>query len=59
VGREISVLVVALEERVAADLQAPQPGMPPELLLARLTKRLVDNHFRLFCLISTPLTVWD
>lgn len=42
--REISVLIAALEERVTADLQAVQPGVPPELLLARLTKRLVDNR---------------
>jgi len=42
--REISVLVVAMEERVVAALQAPQPGVPAELLLARLTKRLVDNR---------------
>jgi len=42
--REISVLVVAMEERVAADLQKSQSGVPLELLLTRLTKRLVDNR---------------
>lgn len=41
--REIFCLVSALKERVAADLLASQDGVPQEVLLARLTKRLRDN----------------
>ncbi|MBU0493361.1 MAG: SH3 domain-containing protein, partial [Chloroflexi bacterium] len=41
--REVRVLVLAMEERVPAELQTPQPGAPLELLLSRLTKRLVDD----------------
>jgi DNA-binding beta-propeller fold protein YncE len=41
--REVSVLVSALRERVAADLQASQSGQPKAILLGRLTKRLEDN----------------
>jgi len=41
--REIAVLVGALEERVAADLLAAGEGMPREVLLARLARRLHDN----------------
>ncbi len=41
--REISVLIGALEERVAADLLASHDSLPKEVLLARLTKRLQDD----------------
>ena len=41
--REISVLVAAQKERVAADLLASQDGVPREVLLTRLTRRLQDN----------------
>ncbi len=41
--REISVLVGALKERVAADLLASQNSEPHEVLLARLARRLHDN----------------
>ena len=41
--REIFCLVSALKERVAADLLASQDGVPQEVLLARLAKRLGDN----------------
>jgi len=41
--REVNVLVGALRERVAVDLLASQDGLPPEVLLKRLTKRLVDH----------------
>lgn len=41
--REIFVLVAAQKERVAADLLAPQAGVPREVLLTRLTRRLQDN----------------
>jgi ribosomal protein S27E len=41
--REVNVLVSALKERVAADLRASSTGVPREVLLARLTKRLCDN----------------
>ncbi|MBU0493362.1 MAG: hypothetical protein KKB13_16080 [Chloroflexi bacterium] len=42
--REINVLTAALEERVVADLQTSPPGEPPDLLLARLTRRLADER---------------
>jgi hypothetical protein len=41
--REINVLVSALRERVAADLLGSQGAVPPEVLFARLRKRLRDN----------------
>lgn len=41
--REISVLVAALRERVAADLLGSTDGAPKPLLLGRLAKRLEDN----------------
>lgn len=41
--REIYVLVTALEEGVAADLLGSQDNIPQEVLLARLTKRLIDE----------------
>ncbi len=41
--REIFVLVAALKERVAADLLASPNGVPHEVLLSRLTRRLQDN----------------
>jgi WD40 repeat protein len=40
---EIFVLVSALREQVASDLLASQDSVPPEVLLAQLTKRLQDN----------------
>jgi hypothetical protein len=42
--REINLLITALEEQIVADLQAWPSGVPLEILLARLTKRLVDNY---------------
>jgi parallel beta-helix repeat protein len=41
--REVSVLVQALKERVAIDLLTSSDGVPREVLLARLMKRLLDN----------------
>jgi len=41
--REIFVLICALKERVADDLLASQDGIPREVLLSRLMKRLQDN----------------
>lgn len=41
--REINVLIGALKEGVAAELLATQSGVPEEILLARLTKRLRDD----------------
>jgi parallel beta-helix repeat protein len=42
--REVSVLVMALEERVAEDmLAAPASTTPREVLLARLSERLCDH----------------
>jgi hypothetical protein len=40
---EIFVLTSALEEEVVNDLLMAQPGVPVELLLRRLVKRLMDN----------------
>lgn len=42
--REIFVLVSAVEEGVPAELHQSPAGVPTELLLARLTERLVDNR---------------
>ena len=42
--REIAVLMSAIEERVAADLLESHAGMPRELLLSRLVKRLCDHR---------------
>ncbi len=42
--REINVLVSALKSRVATDLLKPKPGVPAEVLYARLTTRLQDEH---------------
>ena len=41
--REISVIVGALRERVAADLLSSQHTIPLEILFTRLTNRLQDN----------------
>ena len=41
--REVSALVLALEEHVAADLLAARPGTPRAVLLAQLAARLCDN----------------
>lgn len=41
--REIHVLVSALKERVAADLLGSHSGVPREVVIARLTKRLQDD----------------
>ncbi len=41
--REVSVLVMALEERVAADMLTAPASTPHEVLLARLTQRLCEN----------------
>lgn len=41
--REVSVLVMAVEERAASDMLAPPGGTPREVLLARLTERLCDH----------------
>ena len=41
--KEVSVLIIALKERVPADLLASPNSIPPVVLLARLTKRLQEN----------------
>ncbi|HEX8370603.1 MAG TPA: right-handed parallel beta-helix repeat-containing protein [Pyrinomonadaceae bacterium] len=41
--REISVLVMAVEEHAAADMLAASGGLPRKVLLARLAQRLCDN----------------
>lgn len=41
--REVSVLVMALEEHVPADLLAAPAATPREVILARLAQRLCDN----------------
>lgn len=40
---EVSVLIGALKEKVAAELLASQKNMPQTVLLARLTKRIREN----------------
>jgi len=42
-GREINVLVTAIEERIPLDLLAANRSMPLELLLTRLEKRLEEQ----------------
>jgi 5,6,7,8-tetrahydromethanopterin hydro-lyase len=42
--REINVLIGALDERVVADLLASGVGVPPEVLIARFTKRLEESR---------------
>lgn len=42
-GREIKVLVLAQEEKIAEDLQATDPNLPFQLTRARLAQRLVDT----------------
>lgn len=41
--KEINVIVGAIKERIPTDLLNSQSSIPPELLSARLTKRLEDN----------------
>ncbi|MCP4347149.1 MAG: DUF1566 domain-containing protein [Desulfobacterales bacterium] len=41
--REINLLIIALKEKVAADLMTASDTMPKEVQLARFTKRLYDN----------------
>lgn len=41
--REVSVLVMAVAERVPTDLLGASPGTAREVLLARLARRLCDN----------------
>ncbi len=42
--KEINLLVVALEERIASDLQASRGGLPRKALLAKLVARLEENR---------------
>ncbi|MGB7950362.1 MAG: hypothetical protein WCH75_21960, partial [Candidatus Binatia bacterium] len=42
--REIFALVNALRERITEDLLATSEGVPQEILLARLAKRLEDHR---------------
>ena len=51
--REIFCLVSAVEEEVAAELREVQSGVPVELLLERLTNRLVDN-----CALDEEAACW-
>src|SRR5262245_39785865 len=51
--REIFVLLSALRERVAVDLQASSRGTPPATVLARLTQRLEDN-----LALTSPAARW-
>src|ERR1035438_7644676 len=41
--REVTVLIGALKERVAADLLSSSTAVPTDMLLARLTKRLRED----------------
>jgi nitrous oxidase accessory protein NosD len=51
--REVSVLVMALEEGVAADTASATPATPREVLLARMTRRLCDH-----LALSEPAARW-
>jgi pyruvate/2-oxoglutarate dehydrogenase complex dihydrolipoamide acyltransferase (E2) component len=42
--REINVLMAVLEEHVVADLFSPPTGVPRDLFLARLTRRVCENR---------------
>lgn len=42
--REINVLILALRERIAADLQSSSSAVPIEIVISRLAKRLEDQH---------------
>jgi hypothetical protein len=42
--RGVNVLIVALKERVPADLLRTSAAIPKEVLLARLVRRLEENH---------------
>jgi hypothetical protein len=50
---EIFVLTSALEEEVVDDLLMAQPGVPVELLLRRLVRRLMDN-----CALAEDAARW-
>lgn len=50
---EIFVLTSALEEEVVDDLSLAQPGVPVELLLRRLVRRLMDN-----CALAEDAARW-
>lgn len=41
--REIQALMFALREQIPADLRQPPNGTPPVMLVANLTRRLIDN----------------
>jgi len=51
--REISVLTMALEERIAPDLLAAAKSTPRQVLLGRLAQRLCDN-----LALSEPAARW-
>lgn len=51
--REVSVLVMALEERVPSDMLSAPRGAPREVLLARMTTRLCDH-----LALSEPAARW-
>ncbi len=52
--REISVLVMALEEHAVADMLAAPASLPRKVLLARLAQRLCDN-----LALSEAAAVWS
>jgi nitrous oxidase accessory protein NosD len=51
--REVSVLVMTLEEGVAADMASSTATTPREVLLARMTRRLCDH-----LALSEPAATW-
>jgi len=51
--REIHVLVSAVKEKVATDLLSSQHSLPVEVLLPRLTRRLMENRA-----IAEPAAQW-
>ncbi|HLM59599.1 MAG TPA: pectinesterase family protein [Pyrinomonadaceae bacterium] len=52
--REISVLVMAVEEHAVLDMLASSASLPRKVLLARLTQRLCDN-----LALSEPAAIWS
>jgi hypothetical protein len=52
--REISVLVMAVEEHAVLDMLAASASLPRKVLLARLTQRLCDN-----LALSEAAAIWS
>ncbi len=57
--REINVLIIALKEKVAADLMTASDAIPKEVQLARFTKRLYDNLGIAEEFVQWAVEAWD